>query len=186
MSFSPFVVKPMLRRTLCWLQGLPRHPIPDDTKAFHSWFSGMVVRQEKIVPGGYPAIRVFPVYGKRWVTGRTLVMFFAGMAIYGAWTYPEMARFHYELWVEGLERNVQHIAYSQAELNLRTLIAAYKRHRFEQEQIFPRGHPGLTTEFRKIFYHDDVWRPAFSDVLLHPIFKIGHHTMTYNWSFAYW
>lgn len=61
-----------------------RDPVPTDTKSFYTWFSGQTYRQEQAIPGGYPAIRVYPVYGKRWFTGRTFLVLAAAVSCYGA------------------------------------------------------------------------------------------------------
>ena len=61
-----------------------RNPVPDDTKAFYSWFSGQAYRQERTMPGGFPAVRMFPIYGKRWITGKSVFVFFAGWSVFGA------------------------------------------------------------------------------------------------------
>lgn len=164
---------------------LVRDPVLEDTKAFYSWFSSQAYRQERVIPGGYPAIRIYPVYGKRWVTGRTFVACMAGISIFGAWVRPEKERYTTEMMLEFSERQAAHLPYQQAEMHLRHFISAYKRHRYEQENIIDKGYVGLTSEFRKFFYHSDVWRPALHDVVLHPFMKYGGPLSSYNWSIGY-
>ena len=165
---------------------LVRNPVPEDTKAFYSWFSGHAYRQELTAPGGYPAAKIYPVYGKRWLTGRTLLLFMAGISMYGAWCRPERERYNVEMEMEMQERHAAHLPYQQAEVHLRMLVTAYKRHRYEQDLLINKGYVGLTTEFRKFFYHDDVWRPDLHDVFKHPYIKYGGAVMSYNWAFGYW
>ncbi|KAH9600425.1 GRIM-19 [Trypanosoma melophagium] len=164
---------------------LVRDPVPTDTKAFYSWFSGQAYRQERVIPGGYPAVRVYPVYGKRWFTGRTVMAAIAGVSIFGAWCRPERERYNMEMMIEWSERQAAHLPYQKAEVNLRCLITSYKRHRYEQENLIDKGFVGLTSEFRKFFYHDDVWRPPLHDVLMHPYAKYGGPLFSYNWTIGY-
>jgi hypothetical protein len=163
-----------------------RNPVPDDTKAFYSWFSGQAYRQERTIPGGFPAIRMFPVYGKRWITGKTIFVFMSGVSVFGAWLKHERTRYNYEMDHEWYERQSVHLPYQTAETNLRHLISAYKRHRYEQDLLLDKGYVGLTSEFRKFFYHDDVWRPALHDVIRHPYLKFGGPMLSYNWAWGYW
>ncbi|CCW68631.1 unnamed protein product [Phytomonas sp. Hart1] len=162
-----------------------RDPVPTDSKAFYTWFSGQAYRQERTIPGGYPAVRIYPVYGKRWVTGRTFMAVIAGISIYGAWLRPERERYNLEMMVEFNERQASHLPYQKAELDLRAFVSAYKRHRYEQENLIDKGYVGLTSEYRKFFYHDDVWRPALHDVFMHPYSKYGGPFTSYNWSIGY-
>lgn len=173
----------MLRRTL---RKLVRDPVPDDTKAFYSWFSAQQYRQDRSIPGGYPAIRVYPVFGKRWMSGKTMLTIMSGFCVFGAWVRPEKDRYAIEMETEWSERHATHLPYQQAEINLRYLVTGYKRHRYEQENLVDKGYVGLTSEFRKFFYHDDVWRPALHDVFRHPYIKFGGPFMSYNWAFGYW
>jgi hypothetical protein len=163
-----------------------RNPVPDDTKAFYTWFSANLYRQEVSAPGGYPAVRIYPVYGKRWVSGRTMMTIMASCSLYGAWCRPERDRYNYEMEMELHERHAAHLPYQQAEVHLRMLVTAYKRHRYEKELLLDKGYAGLTTEFRKFFYHDDVWRPDLHDVFKHPYIKYGGAFMSYNWAHGYW
>ena len=158
----------------------------EDTKAFYSWFSGQAYRQDRAAPGGYPAIRIFPVYGKRAITMRTILAFIAGSTIWGCWHRPEKERFQMEMVMETQERAMIQVPYNKAECNLRMLISAYKRHRYEQECLLDKGYVGLTSEFRKFYYHDDCWRPPFVDVLAHPYMKTGGLTTSYNWTMGGW
>ena len=162
------------------------YPVATDTKAHYSWFSSQAYRQERAIPGGYPAVKVYPVYGKRWITGRTFVMMFAGISVFGAWMKPEKERYITEMYIETTERQLAHLPYQQAEMHLRHFVTAYKRHRYEQDNLIDKGFVGLTSEFRKFFYHDDVWRPAYHDVLTHPYAKYGGWVSSYNWSLGYW
>jgi len=173
----------MLARTL--LRRV-REPVKEDTKSFYSWFAGQAYRQEKTVPGGYPAVRLYPVYGKRWISGRTGFVFFAGMTMFGAWARPERTRYCYEMDMEWNERHAAHLPYQASETHLRMLVSAYKRHRYEQENLIDKGYVGLTSEFRKFFYHDDVWRPDLHDVFRHPYIKFGGPLLSYNWAIGYW
>lgn len=173
----------MYRRTA---RKLVRNPVPDDTKAFYTWFSSNIYRQELAAPGGYPAVRIYPVYGKRWVTGRTFMVFLCGFSVYGAWLRPERERYGVEMEMEIHERHASHLPYQQAEVHLRMLVTGYKRHRYEQDNLIDKGYVGLTTEFRKFFYHDDVWRPDYHDVFRHPYIKYGGLFVSYNWAFGYW
>jgi hypothetical protein len=163
-----------------------RNPVPDDTKAFYTWFTGQAYRQEISLPGGYPAIKVMPVYGKRYVSGRTFFIFVSGFTLYGAWVRPEKDRYCIEMDTEMNERHAAHLPYQTAEINLRMLVSAYKRHRYEKELLIDKGYVGLTSEFRKFFYHDDVWRPDLHDVFRHPYIKFGGPILSYNWAFGYW
>ncbi|KAK7198185.1 NADH dehydrogenase subunit NB6M [Novymonas esmeraldas] len=172
----------MLRSTA---RRLVRDPVPTDTKAFYTWFSGQAYRQERVIPGGYPAVRVYPVYGKRWFTGRTVVALIAGISIFGAWMRPERERYNMEMMIEFAERQSSYLPYQTAEVHLRCFVSGYKRHRFEQENLIDKGYVGLTSEFRKFFYHSDVWRPPLHDVLLHPYIKYGGPVGSYNWSVGY-
>lgn len=172
----------MLRQTI--LRRV-RDPVPTDTKAFYSWFSSQAYRQERAIPGGYPAVRIYPVYGKRWVTGYTFMAFLAGISLFGAWMRPERERYNMEMMIEWSERQATHLPYQKAEMNLRMYVTAYKRHRYEQECLIDKGYVGLTSEFRKFFYHDDVWRPALHDVLMHPYAKFGGPATSYNWALGY-
>lgn len=106
----------------------------------------------------------------------------AAVTIYGAWLRPERERYTIEMMIELSERQNAHMPYQQAELNLRTFVSAYKRHRYERENLIDKGYVGLTSEFRKFFYHNDVWRPALHDVLQHPYVKYGGIFTSYNWS----
>ena len=173
----------MLQRTF---KRLVRNPVPDDTKAFYSWFSAQAYRQESAIPGGYPAVKIFPVYGKRSISGKTLATFLSGFSLVGAWATPDKNRYNSEIEAEWHERHGAHIPYQQAELNLRYLVTGYKRHRYEQENLIDKGYVGLTSEFRKFFYHDDVWRPDTHDVFRHPILKYGGPFVSYNWATGYW
>ncbi|CAD2218812.1 NADH dehydrogenase subunit NB6M [Angomonas deanei] len=172
----------MLRKTVV---RLVRDPVPDDTKAFYSWFSGQAYRQERVIPGGYPAVRVYPVYGKRWFTGRTVIAIIAGISLFGAWVRPEKERYNLEMLMEFNERNISFLPYQEAEMHLRAYLSAYKRHRYEQECIVDKGFVGLTSEFRKFFYHDDVFRPPMHDVLMHPWTRFGGPFNSYNWTIGY-
>lgn len=172
----------MLRKTVV---RLVRDPVPEDTKAFYSWFSSQAYRQERMIPGGYPAVRIYPVYGKRWFTGRTAMALICAISIYGAWVRPERERYGMEMTVEFSERQCAHLPYQKAEMNLRCLVSSYKRHRYEQDNIIDKGYVGLTSEFRKFFYHNDVWRPPLHDVFVHPYFKYGGVTNSYNWTIGY-
>jgi hypothetical protein len=173
----------MLRRT----HGrLVRNPVPDDTKAFYSWFSAQTYRQERMIPGGYPAVKVYPVYGKRWMSGKTFTVFMSGLSIIGAWLMPDKERWNHEIEAEWHERQAAHIPYQQSEIHLRYLVTAYKRHKYEQENLVDKGYVGLTSEFRKFFYHDDCWRPALHDVFRHNNIKYGGPFLSYNWATGYW
>lgn len=163
-----------------------RDPLPDDTKAFYSWFSGQAYRQERALPSGYPAIRIYPVYGKRFFTGRTALALVTGITLYGCWMRPERDRYDNEMTLEAAERQASHLPYQKAEVNLRYYITAYKRHRYEQELLVDKGFVGLTSEFRKFFYHDDVWRPDLHDVFSHPYVKFGGPLTSYNWAIGFW
>lgn len=163
-----------------------RNAVPEDTKAFYSWFSGQAYRQERALPTGYPAIRVYPVYGKRWFTGRTALALAAGVTLYGAWLRPDLDRYINEMCLEFSERQAAHLPYQKAEVNLRCYVTSYKRHRYEQECLIDKGFVGLTNEFRKFFYHDDVWRPALHDVFTHPYVKFGGPVLSYNWTVGFW
>jgi hypothetical protein len=162
-----------------------RNPVKDDSRVFYTWFSGSVTRADSQMPGGYPAIMVYPVYGKRWFTGRTLMAMMAGITVYGAWTRPEKERYSLEMLVEHNERHACHLPYQKAEVNLRTFITAYKRTRFEEECLFTSGVAGLSPEFRKFFYHDDVWRPPLYDVFMNPQVTHGGFWNSYTWSLGY-
>lgn len=172
----------MLKNTL---KRLVRNPVPEDTKAFYSWFSGQAYRQERVIPGGYPAVRIYPVYGKRWFTGRTVLFFIAGFSFFGSWVRPERERYTMEMVVEFSERQAAYLPYQKSEVNLRSLVSAYKRYRYEKENIVDKGFVGLTSEMRKFFYHDDVWRPDLHDVLMHPYVKYGGPGSSYNWSISW-
>jgi hypothetical protein len=164
-----------------------RDPVKTDTRAHFSYFSGQGYRQENGRPvGGYPAVRIFPNYGKRWFTGRTTMAIFASVTLYGAFLMPEWNRYEREVVFENNERLMTQLAYQQAEVNLRYFVSAYKRHRYEEECIFPKGYPGLSREFRKFFYHDDVWRPEFFDALVHHNNRMGGMVTSYNWTAVYW
>eukprot|EP00744_Colponema_vietnamica_P004005 GILI01006050.1.p1 GENE.GILI01006050.1~~GILI01006050.1.p1 ORF type:complete len:174 (+),score=33.26 GILI01006050.1:40-561(+) len=163
-----------------------RDPLPDDTKAFYTWFSGQAYRQERATPAGYPAIRIYPVYGKRFMTGRTALALVTGFTLYGAWMRPERDRYDNEMTLEFSERQACHLPYQKAEVNLRYYITSYKRHRYEQENLIDKGFVGLTSEFRKFFYHDDVWRPDLHDVFGHPYVKFGGPMTSYNWATGFW
>ena len=160
--------------------------IHDDTKSFYSWFTGLPNRNERHPPGGYPAIRLYPVYGKRIVSGRTIVFLAAASIMYGAWGRTEKERYLLEMDCEERERHSAHLPYQTAEINLRMLVSAYKRHRYEQENLIDKGYVGLTSEFRKFFYHDDVWRPDLHDVFRYPTMKYGGPFTSYNWTMGHW
>lgn len=164
---------------------LVRDPVPTDSKAFYTWFSGQAYRQERVAPGGYPAVRIYPVYGKRWFTGRTFMALIAAVSIFGAWVRPEKERYNMEMIVEFSERQASHLPYQKSENNLRYFITSYKRHRYEQDNLIDKGMVGLTSEFRKFFYHDDVWRPALHDVVMHPMYKYGGPFNSYNWTIGW-
>ncbi len=172
----------MLRQTS---QRLVRNPVKDDSRVFYAWFSGTVIRQERALPGGYPAISVYPVYGKRWFTGRTFMAFVAGLTVYGTWMRPEKERYNLEMMIEWSERHMLHAPYQVAEGHLRTFITSYKRHKYEEECIMKSGVVGLTPEFRKFYYHDDVWRPPLHDVLMNPMTKYGGFLNSYTWHLGY-
>ena len=176
----------MLRRTVLRAVRLKEDPVPTDTRAFYTWFSSQAYRQDVNTPGGYPAIRIYPAYGKRWVSGKTFFAFLAGISLYGGWARPEKDRYNTEMQVETNERHATHLPYQTAEINLRMLVTGYKRFRYEQENLVDKGYVGLTSEFRKFFYHDDVWRPDLHDVLRHPYLKYGGPLLSYIWAFGYW
>lgn len=166
--------------------GAPGRSVKEDTRDFYTWFNGMIYRQEQTAPGGYPAVRVFPVYGKRWMTGRSALAFIAGTTIFGVWMRWEKERYCCEMDIEMHERNTNHLPYQTAEIHLRHLVSAYKRHRYEQDNFIDKGYIGMTNEFRKFWYHDDVWRPDLHDVYRHPYLKFGGPLFSYNWALGYW
>ena len=172
----------MLRRST---QRLVRNPVKDDSRAFYTWFSGNLSRCERGLPGGYPTVKIFPVYGKRWSTGRTVMAVIAGLAVYGTWMRPEKERYNLEMTLEWNERHMLHLPYQKSECNLRTFITSYKRHRYEEECVMNTGQVGLTPEFRKFYYHDDVWRPPLHDVMMNPMTKFGGAYNSYTWHFGY-
>ena len=172
----------MLSRTF---PPLVRNPVPDDTKAFYSWFAGQTYRTAQTPIGGYPAIRLWPSYGKRWTTGYGILAFVSGFTLIGVWIRPERERYGYEIETEAAERAATHAPYQQAEINLRYLVSAYKRHRFEKECLVDKGYVGLTSQRRKFYYHDDVWRPDLHDVIRHPWMKFGGPWNSYNWALGY-
>lgn len=162
------------------------YPVKTDTKSFYSWFSGQPYRQERGAPGSYPAIRVYPTFSKRWFTGRTAIMFIAGIGMYGSWMRPERERYSAEMLQEHQERIDHSLVYQNAEIRLRYYLSAYKRYRYETECLMTKGYAGVTPESRKFFYHDDVWRPALHDVIQHPFPMLGGPLFSYNWGLGYW
>eukprot|EP00760_Papus_ankaliazontas_P011651 PhM_4_TR14915/c0_g1_i1/m.13875/K11353/NDUFA13; NADH dehydrogenase (ubiquinone) 1 alpha subcomplex subunit 13 len=165
---------------------MSRPNIPDDTKAFYTWFTGQPNRNERAAPGGYPAIRMYPVYGKRIFSGRTVLFIAAGSMIYGAWKRTDRERYVIEMDAETSERYGAYLPYQTSEINLRMMVSAYKRHRYEQENFIDKGYVGMTSEFRKFYYHDDVWRPDFHDVFKYPPVKYGGPLTSYNWALGHW
>lgn len=165
---------------------LVRDPVPDETKSFYTWFSGQVYRTGVSPPGGYPGIKLHPMYGKRWGSARTLMAFSSGWMMYSFWHRPEKTRWDLEMETEHNERNAAHLPYQTSEINLRMLVSAYKRLRYEQDNFLDKGYIGMTSEFRKFFYHDDVWRPDFHDIFRHPYIKWGGPGFSYNWALSYW
>ncbi|EPY37157.1 NADH dehydrogenase subunit NB6M [Strigomonas culicis] len=87
--------------------------------------------------------------------------------------------------MEFSDRQTATLPYQKAEVNLRSLVSAYKRYRYEQECLVDKGFVGLTSEFRKFFYHNDVWRPTLYDVVQHPWTKYGGPFNSYNWTLGY-
>jgi hypothetical protein len=145
----------------------------------------MVERTDKGLPDGYPAIAVYTVYGKRWMTGKTFLCLMAGVSVYGVWMRPEKDRYSLEISTEWMERHQITLPYQQSEANARLFLSAYKRHRFEQECLMKSGVVGLTPEYRKFFYHDDVWRPPFVDVFANPVSYYGGFWTSYSWHLGY-
>ena len=170
----------MLRRSA---RRLVRDPVPTDTKAFYTWFAAG--GREQYDFQGYPAVHVWPKWGKRWTTGYGILAFGSGITLFGVWIRPERERYTYEVDVETTERHQIHAPYQQAEINLRYLVGSYKRHRFEQECLIDKGYVGLTSARRKFYYHDDVWRPDLHDVVLHPWTRAGGPWSSYTWTLGY-